>query len=141
VLPDVQLYLSEAVAVGDARFWLIGRPDRQISPDQPYFGLVDEASKLNLNTATLEMLEWLPNMTPELAAAIIDWRDSDSDVTSGGASRPYHGSILLPLRTPPSVRRRAAPGCNVCRSIFGETPTQWHLTPTKTTATSLPSTT
>ena len=34
------------------------------------FKLVDEASKLNLNTATVEMLQLLPRMTPELAAAI-----------------------------------------------------------------------
>jgi type II secretory pathway component PulK len=46
---------------------------------------VDEASKLNLNTATLEMLQMLPRMTPELAAAIIDWRDTDSTVSQGGA--------------------------------------------------------
>jgi type II secretory pathway component PulK len=84
-LPDIQLYASQAVPVGSANFWLIGRPDRQPPPDQPVFGLVDEASKLNLNTATLEMLEMLPGMTPELAAAIIDWRDSNDTASSGGA--------------------------------------------------------
>jgi len=46
---------------------------------------VDEASKLNLNTATAEMLEKLPGMTPELAAAIVDWRDEDDEPSPDGA--------------------------------------------------------
>ncbi|CAN5232648.1 hypothetical protein BH09SUM1_BH09SUM1_14870 [soil metagenome] len=76
----------EAVPVGQAKFWIIGRDtDATVAPTEPVFGLVDEASKLNLNTATVEMLEALPNMTPEVAAAIVDWRDTDSDVTTGGA--------------------------------------------------------
>lgn len=75
----------EWVSVGDARFWLIGRSDDLVYMDYPAFGLVDEASKLNLNTATLEMLQLLPDMTPEFAAALIDWRDEDEDLTEGGA--------------------------------------------------------
>ena len=84
-LPDTNAYQSVNVPVGDAAFWLIGRGDDQTPQDQPVFGLVDEASKLNINTATLTMLQNLPRMTPELAAAIIDWRDADSTVTTGGA--------------------------------------------------------
>ena len=51
-LPNLTLYQYEAVPVGDARFWLIGRADGTRSEERPTFGLVDEASKLNLNTAT-----------------------------------------------------------------------------------------
>ena len=85
LIPELTTYRAEAVPVGDATFWMIGRGDKITAVDQPQFGLVDEASKLNLNTATLEMLETLPRMTPELAAAIIDWRDTDENVTTGGA--------------------------------------------------------
>jgi len=46
---------------------------------------VDEAGKLNLNTATVAMLQQLPGMTDELAASIIDWRDADDEVTANGA--------------------------------------------------------
>jgi type II secretory pathway component PulK len=84
-LPELDAYAREAVPVGDAYFWFIGRDSQETSPTQPYYGLVDEASKLNLNTASLEMLEALPYMTPEFAAAIVDWRDTDSEVTLGGA--------------------------------------------------------
>jgi type II secretory pathway component PulK len=82
---DPITYECESVPVGNATFWFLGREDQQETAVEPYFSLVDEASKLNLNTATLEMLQMLPRMTPELAAAIIDWRDTDSDVAEGGA--------------------------------------------------------
>jgi type II secretory pathway component PulK len=86
VIPDPRNYLSEGIPIGDSRFWLLGRSTNgQVSLDVPFLGLVDETSKMNLNTATLEMLEALPRMTPELAAAIIDWRDENQDVTEGGA--------------------------------------------------------
>jgi len=73
---------SEAVPLGDGMFWII-RPN----PDderQYAFGVVDESSKLNLNTATEDMLQCLPGMTSELAASIVDWRDTDSVVSDGG---------------------------------------------------------
>ena len=84
--PAADTLQSEAVAIGPAQYWLIGRSNRSdTAAAPPTFGLVDEASKLNLNTATAAMLESLPRMTPELAAAIIDWRDANSEVTPGGA--------------------------------------------------------
>jgi type II secretory pathway component PulK len=86
LVPDPRSYLSEAVPVGESYFWLLGRSTNgQVSLDVPFFGLVDEASKLNLNTARLEMLQALPRMTPELAAAIVDWHDTDQNVTENGA--------------------------------------------------------
>ncbi len=86
-MPDPLGYRSEAVPVGDARFWLIGRDTNtwQNGPDRLTFGLVDEASKLNLNTATMDMLQALPNMTAELAANIVAWRQSTNDASVGGA--------------------------------------------------------
>ena len=51
---------APAVPVGDAKFWLIGRdPAAGLSstaPTEPYFGLVDEGSKLNLNIANTNMI-------------------------------------------------------------------------------------
>ena len=101
--PSEDLYQREAGAIGDAQFWLIGRTNTTDTITEPHFGLVDEASKLNLNTATLEMLEALPRMTPDLAAAIIDWRDADSKVTPGGAEDETY------LRKNPPYRCKNAP--------------------------------
>jgi type II secretory pathway component PulK len=90
-------YASEAVAVGETHFWLIGRNDGQTAPNVVTFGLVDESSKLNINNTnvTQEMLEMLPRMTPELAAAIIDWRDTDEQVSGGGAEAETY-ALLRP---------------------------------------------
>ena len=86
LMPDGESYESEQVVIGDASFWLLGRSDDQDERDgTPVYGLVDEASKLNLNTATVDMLEALPTMTADLAGAIIDWRDVDSELSPNGA--------------------------------------------------------
>jgi DNA uptake protein ComE-like DNA-binding protein len=97
-LPDPLTYRNEAVPVGEATFWLIGRGSLESISDQPVFGLVDEASKLNLNIATAEMLQYLPRMTAELAAAIQDWRDADDDVTQGGAESQTYLRLNPPYR-------------------------------------------
>lgn len=106
-LPDPVIYQREAAILGEARFWFLGRPTAStITPtalDQPVFALMDECSKLNLNTATAEMLANLPRMTPELAAAIIDWRDADGTVTTGGAEDETY------QRRTPAYRCKNAP--------------------------------
>ena len=77
-VPDKTQFACEAVPVGAARFWLIGR-DRSGTPSaEPCFGLVDEASKLNLNRAGTNALWYLPNMTLDFANAIVDWRSTNS---------------------------------------------------------------
>ena len=80
--------LYDTVHVGQGYYWLL-RPDLENDRQNDY-GLVDESSKINLNSATLEMLQKLPEMTAELAASIIDWRDQDSDLTEGGAESEYY---------------------------------------------------
>jgi type II secretory pathway component PulK len=99
-LPDTNTYRFAAVPVGAANFWLIGRGDERVSADQPVFALVDEASKLNLNAAwvTADVLALLPRMTPELAAAIIDWRDTDENVSANGAESETYLRLSTPYR-------------------------------------------
>lgn len=78
----------EAVEVGNGYFWIL---NPSLSDDVNYqFGIRDEASRINLNSAPSDALVKLPGMTAELAAAIIDWRDSDSDVSPGGAESEYY---------------------------------------------------
>ena len=98
LIPDENSYERERVTVGEATFWFIGRSDQQAALDEPWFGLVDEAAKLNLNTATSAMLEALPRMTPELAAAIIDWRDANTTVSEGGAEDETYQRLNPPYR-------------------------------------------
>ena len=89
-VPRSDDYRSAALPVGEAMFWFVGRNPDEIATTEPCFGLVDEGSKLNLNTATRGMLEALPNMTAELADAILAWkRRAGSEDTSGADGNSY----------------------------------------------------
>ncbi len=95
-MPLTNYLHCEALPVGDATVWLVGRGPTTDSTDIPVYGLVDEASKLNINTATVDMLLMLPRMTPELAEAIVDWRDSDEQVSTNGAESETYERLATP---------------------------------------------
>jgi type II secretory pathway component PulK len=78
--------LCQAVSVGEAHYWLIGRDtNNPVGPGRMCFGLVDEASKLNLNMAAStplvasNQLIWLPRMTADLTQAILDWVNTNGN--------------------------------------------------------------
>jgi len=98
-MPDQTYYQTAAVPVGSAHFWLIGRDTNSppINPDQVSFGLTDENSKLNINTATLGMISSLPRIDPDFAANIITWRTND---TSSGGVGPEEYATLSPAYAP-----------------------------------------
>lgn len=99
-MPDDTTYAKEAVRVGDntnklcAKYWLIGRDpgivqsqQQQQATDSPYFGLISEAGKLNINTVTSAVLTQLPLLydNDTIAYSITDWRDADDESDNGGA--------------------------------------------------------
>jgi hypothetical protein len=86
----------QARQIGDCYFWVLTpNPDDESTPA---YGLTDEAGKIDLNYAPEMMLEYLPGLesNPSIAAAIVDWRDLDDDVTqnintgSEGAESNYY---------------------------------------------------
>jgi DNA uptake protein ComE-like DNA-binding protein len=95
-VPDPETYESEKVIIGDTVSWFIGRNYNEDPGNTPEFGIYPEASKLNINTASVEMLEAVPGMTAELAAAIVDWRDSDLEITPNGAESEYYLMLERP---------------------------------------------
>lgn len=107
VMPQPAEFECEVVPVGEAKFWLIGRDtnDWELNLTAPAFGLVDEASKLNLNAPwlTAEMIEYLPGMTPQIAAAIMDWRDTNSDLTADGAEDESYSQLTQAYRAKNAV--------------------------------------
>jgi DNA uptake protein ComE-like DNA-binding protein len=123
IAPDpTQDYFSAALAVGDdpknnPQFWFIGRDPNNEPTTQLVFSLVDEASKLNLNTATATMLANLPlaNMTTDFAQAITAWRTRSATNSSASASL-Y--STLDPARV-----NKAAPfeSTDELRLVYGAT--------------------
>ena len=107
-MPDPDNYEAEAVPVDEAAFWFIGLPDPSDTSNMPAFGLVDEASKLNLNTATVAMLDNLPGMTEDLAEAIVAWRNSSSASPSPGTSAGA-GTSTSVLKNAPSRQLKSLP--------------------------------
>lgn len=81
-------FSAENVPVGDAHFWMIGRDPAEAGSTDPYFGLVDEGSKLNINTVGSNVLMSLPNMTSDFVGAILDWRSTNGE---GMYSLDYNG--------------------------------------------------
>lgn len=70
------------------------------------YGLEDESGRLNLNLvsvadslsegASRSLLMGLPNMTEEIADAILDWIDADDEPREFGAELEYYGSLSPP---------------------------------------------
>jgi general secretion pathway protein K len=78
---------------GEFRVFHRGRADES---GGMIYGVSDEESRLNVNTASPEELGKLIGMTPDVVAAIVDWRDADNEVTPGGAEAEYYTSLPRP---------------------------------------------
>ncbi len=93
-LPDLTSYQGEAMQVGEGEFWLLGRTDGDANGTTREYGLVDEASKLNVNTTPTAILSELPGMTAEIVAAIEEWRTlPSSTVSDDGIKRDVCESV------------------------------------------------
>lgn len=60
--------------------------------------VIDEASKININTANEKLLMYLPDMTEEIANAILDWRDSNDDIRTGSVEAGYYINLTPPYQ-------------------------------------------
>ena len=94
-----EFYNSEAdfkdVELGRGLYRVIrqGRPDES---QRIVYGVSDEESRLNISYSTVEMLQKLQGLTPEIAASISDYRDRDSNVTQGGAEAEEYAALQPP---------------------------------------------
>ena len=95
------------------------------------FGIENESARLNLNVlsdwekqragSARNALSKLPGMTDQIADAILDWTDADTQTRANGAEAEYYSAINMPYQP-----RGAAPGCleelllvkGVSRSLF-----------------------
>ncbi len=92
--PALATVQPEGERLGDCLVMLIGRDPLGA---KARFNVISQAGKLNVNTATVEQLAALPNMTPALAGAIVDWRDEDDDThENGGAERNDYAGEAVP---------------------------------------------
>ena len=83
------------VPFGRGQFRVI-RPGQADEGGGVIYGVTDEESRLNVNYASVDQLTGIYGMTPDVVAAINDWRDSDNAVTPGGAEAEYYASLRPP---------------------------------------------
>ncbi|MGD0464134.1 MAG: type II secretion system protein GspK [Tepidisphaeraceae bacterium] len=88
---------AEAIQVGSGYFWIL---QSDADSDQDYlFGITDESSKLNINTATAAQLMTLPCVLQQnVADAITDWRNPAARATADGAESGYYESLTEPYQ-------------------------------------------
>ncbi|MDC0325316.1 type II secretion system protein GspK [bacterium] len=82
------------------------------------FGIRDEEARLDINTASKEELAKLPGSSETIAAAIIDFRDDDDQMTPGGAESETYAALT------PSYLPRNGPFRSVdeLKMVYGMTP-------------------
>jgi DNA uptake protein ComE-like DNA-binding protein len=90
---DAQQFRDVPLGRGVFRVFHRARPDEG---GAILFGISDEESRLNANTASADMLAKLQGMTPDVAAAIVDWRGGDSTATAAEAQ--YYAGLQPPYQ-------------------------------------------
>jgi DNA uptake protein ComE-like DNA-binding protein len=60
------------------------------------YGVSDEESRLNVNTAPTNELAGLQNITPDMATAIVNWRGGDN--ATGAAEAQYYAGLQPPYQ-------------------------------------------
>lgn len=86
--------------------WANNEEFKEISLGDGYVGLSieDETSKININKVSLPILKSIfegiaevgPDVAADIANAIIDWRDADAIVSTGGAESEYYKRLEVP---------------------------------------------
>lgn len=91
--PTNAQFTCQNMVIGDAHVWIIGRDESAMASTptatDPTFGLIDEASKLNLNTVGSNTLAALLDENYDLADAIVDWRSTNSTLDLNYGSLGY----------------------------------------------------
>ncbi len=106
------------VHLGRGRFRVI----HQAMPDDGsklVYGVTDEESRLSVNEASMQQLTNLYQLTPEIAAAIVDWRDRDDTPSPGGAEAEYYAT-LRPRYIPRNDRIQTARELLLVRGVTRE---------------------
>jgi DNA uptake protein ComE-like DNA-binding protein len=93
-LYDSSEYFKD-IELGRGRFRVIRQGSRE-EGGRLVYGISDEESRLNVNTASIEELRKIYGMTPELAAAILDWHDQNTEASPGGAEAEYYSTLARP---------------------------------------------
>lgn len=86
------------VPLGRGHFRVFRQGRRDEAGGGVVYGVGDEESRLNLNTASAEELAKLPGMSQEIAAAIVSWRSSGNQAMAMAPDGEYYASLQPPRR-------------------------------------------
>jgi hypothetical protein len=119
-LPALTTVVADGETVGNCTVLLIGRDP---AATKAIFGLIPEAGRIDINAASPAQIAALPGLDVSIAAAIVDWRDTDDEPLENGAERgdgTYTGAIT-------SYAPRNAPieTLEELRLVRGVTDTMW----------------
>jgi type II secretory pathway component PulK len=78
------------VELGNGTFSVTAPAARAEWPARPRYGLIDHGARVNLNLADARQLKSLADLSESQIAAVLDWRDGDDTVRSGGAEQGYY---------------------------------------------------
>ncbi|MFL5343111.1 MAG: hypothetical protein ACJ8F7_23515 [Gemmataceae bacterium] len=110
-LSQVQVYLDSKTG-RTGRFSVVCPVDNNTDgtgsgPTAFRYGVIDECGKINLNAlikvdstgqVAHDVLMKLPNMTEDIADAIVDWIDADDEPRASGAESSYYQGLSPPYR-------------------------------------------
>lgn len=102
------LMRDSGAAKGRGRFSVVSPVESDPSGRTIRFGMIDESARLNVNTlfklgldanAARALLESLPEMTPDVADAILDFIDTDTTAREFGCEDEYYATLSPPYQT------------------------------------------
>jgi hypothetical protein len=100
-IPAPGNFRVEAVPIGAAKFWIIGRDTNDLQTslqsETPIWGLVDEAGKININYNT--NFQNLPQMTVNTVAAMFDWQSTNTTPSMNGAKSETYNMLQPPYNS------------------------------------------
>ncbi len=97
------LWYDDEIAFGGREltggsFTVVAPPGPNDAPDRPRFGLIDHAGRLNINEAAAEQLAAVGDLEDWQVAALLDWRDEDTQVSPNGAEGPFYEGLRYPYQ-------------------------------------------
>ncbi len=102
----------------DHWYFTIWSPGDKETPGEVRHGLTDEARKVNVNAIGPRDLARIPNVTPQMAAALKDFVDFDDLTTPDGAEQDYYNGLPEPY----TIRNGPLASIDALLQVRGFTP-------------------
>ena len=103
---------------GDRWYFTVFTPSASEEAGPLFFGLSDEASRVNANIASAESLSKIPGVTPAMGQALRDFVDFDDVPNPEGAEQDYYSELPVPY----TVRNGPLNTVDELRLVRGFTP-------------------